>query len=259
MCSGRTGSSGSGTGAANRAPAAGPSRSTWCCLDTLRLEHTHTHRGYGLLHALTHKPGNPAPHPERWSSRPGSAWSQEGGHVSSENRITDSGNSLNQVPTLVAMTTKHLRQDLHHHKMDYGPGLPLVVGCSTRWRLHFVGGLRTRKCSVNVLSGTLSHLCRRTERYIAARRGGGASTCSDAPAWLFRSEGARRSPGATGSRGVRRWRCMASRGRRASGGRRPLWSSSSRSRAFGGERRRNGSESLTSNNTRHCVSNADMD
>lgn len=38
-CCGRTGSSGSWTGAARRDPAAGPSRSTSCCRGTLRLEH----------------------------------------------------------------------------------------------------------------------------------------------------------------------------------------------------------------------------
>lgn len=72
-----------------------------------------------------------------------------------------------------------------------------------------------------------SHLGHRTECCIAASSVGGASTCSDVPAWPSRLEGARRSPGVTGSRAVRRWRCTASMDPRATGGHRRPWSNSS--------------------------------
>lgn len=73
----------------------------------------------------------------------------------------------------------------------------------------------------------ISHLGRRTGCCIAASWQGGASTCSDVPAWPFPSAGVRSSLGGTGSRGGRRWWCTVSMGRHASGEHRPLWSSSS--------------------------------
>lgn len=77
-----------------------------------------------------------------------------------------------------------------------------------------------------------AYLDRRTGCCIAASWEGGASTCSDVPAWPSQCGGVRSSPAGTGSRGGRRWWCTASKGQHASGARRLAWSSSSGSRAY---------------------------
>lgn len=56
-----------------------------------------------------------------------------------------------------------------------------------------------------------------------------ASTCSDGRAQPCQFAGACRSPGATGSRAARRWRCTVSTVLRANAEHKPLWSSSSES------------------------------
>lgn len=78
----------------------------------------------------------------------------------------------------------------------------------------------------------LAYLGRRTGCCIAASWEGGASTCSDVPAWPSQCGGVRSSLAGTGSHDGRRSWCTASKGQLANEARRPVWSSSSGSRAF---------------------------